>query len=99
MSRHHHRGMDLSALDHLGQRLDQLLGKVEALAETLEDQNEKIGRLAERTAMLEQIGTEAKQVIEAWTTARTSLRFMHWMAGLIAAVLGAVMTMKHWLQR
>lgn len=99
MSRQHHKPMDLASLDHLTPRLDQLLGKVEALAATLDDQNEKIGRLAERTAMLEQMGTEAKQVIEAWTTARTSLRFMHWFAGMIAAVLGAVMTLKHWLHR
>jgi TolA-binding protein len=99
MSKHFHKGMSPSSLDQLAQRLDQLLGKVEAMAETLDDQSEKIGRLAERTAMLEQIGTEAKQVIEAWTAARTSLRFMHWGAGMIAAVLGAVMTVKHWLHR
>jgi len=83
----------------LRQRLDRLLGKVEALATTLEDQNEKIGRLAERTAMLEQLGSDAKQIIEAWTTAKTSLRFMQWCAGLAAAVIGAIAAVKNWLHR
>jgi|GEM_PF-2421474 len=85
--------------DQLTQRLDRLLGKVEALVAMLDEQNEKIGRLAERTAMLEQLGTEAKQVIEAWTAATISLRFMKWSAGLVAAMLGAVMAVRHWLQR
>lgn len=79
--------------------LDRLLGKVEALAAALEDQNEKLVRLAERTATLEQLGQETKQVVQAWTAAKGSLRFMKWLAGLIAAVAGVIATIKGWPQK
>jgi len=84
------------SLDGVRERLDQLIGKVEALAATLDDQNDKLVRLAERTATLEQLGQETKQVVEAWTAAKGSLRFMKWLAGLVAAIAGAVAAIKGW---
>jgi hypothetical protein len=89
----------LHGLDDLKADLDRLLGKVEALAAVLEDQGEKLGRLAERTATLEQLGQETKLVVEAWTTAKASLRFMKWLAGMAAAIAGMVAAIKGWPQK
>ena len=89
-----HRSLD--GFSELKADLDRLLGKVEALAAVLEDQGEKLGRLAERTATLEQLGQETKLVVEAWTTAKASLRFMKWFAGMAAAITGMVAAIKGW---
>lgn len=89
------RGPDHS-LDGVRESLDQLIGKVEALAAALDDQSDKLVRLAERTATLEQLGQETKQVVEAWTAAKGSLRFMKWFAGLVAAVAGMIAAIKGW---
>ncbi|MBT2186178.1 hypothetical protein [Sphingobium nicotianae] len=83
-------------LESVRESLDRLLGKVEAMTTALDDQNEKLVRLAERTATLEQLGQETKQVVEAWTAAKGSLRFMKWLAGLIAAVAGTIAAIKGW---
>jgi uncharacterized protein YukE len=85
--------------EEVRQSLERLHGKVEALAAMLGDQGERIGSLAERTAMLEQLGQETKQVVEAWTTAKASLRFMKWFAGLAAAVAALIAAARGWLQR
>jgi hypothetical protein len=88
-----------SGIAEVKRSLDHLLGKVEALASTLETHGDQLGHLGERVAQLEQGVRVTKDVVEAFTTAKSSMRFLKWLTGLVAAGAGIVAAMKGWLQK
>jgi ABC-type transporter Mla subunit MlaD len=91
--------MRTNGITEVKRSLDHLLGKVEALAGTLEAHGEQLGHLGERVAQLEQGVRATKDVVEAFTTAKSSMRFLKWLTGLLAAGAGIIAAMKGWLQK
>lgn len=80
-------------------KLDRMLGKVDAIMALQADHSRRLDLVSQRVAKVEQGVTATKGVVEAWTAAKTSLRFVKWTAGLIAAVAGMVAVFKGALQR
>ena len=80
-------------------KLDRVLGKVDAIMASQTEHSGQLSDLSERVAKVEQGVTATKDVVEAWTTAKTSMRFVKWLAGFVAALTGLVAATKGLLQR
>lgn len=80
-------------------KLDSLIGKVDALMAMQNEHASRLDGLAERTVTLEQGVAATRELVEAWITAKTGLRFLKWAAGLIAAIGAVSAAMKGWLHR
>ncbi|MBB5984671.1 hypothetical protein [Sphingobium lignivorans] len=78
----------------LGAKLDRLIGEIDALTGKVDGQGEKLGTLAERVALLEQIARETREVLAAWTTAKTAGRLIRWVAALLAGIGGIIAAIK-----
>jgi len=87
------------ALAEVKHSLDNLSGQVEGVAATLDAHGDKLATLGERVAQLEQGIKATKEVVDAFAAAKSSMRFLKWFAGLVAAVMGIVAAMKGWLQK
>lgn len=91
--------MRMSALDELRRSLDQLIGKVEALATSIADHGGQIGALSARVAQLEEGVKATKDVVEAFAAAKLSMRAMKWAAGFLAAGAGLWAAIRGWIQK
>jgi hypothetical protein len=80
-------------------KLDRMLGLLGALGARQDETVETVRDLGERIVRLEEGVTATKEVVEAWTAAKTSLRFMKWFAGLVAALVGIIAAIKSWPHR
>ncbi|MBN8819399.1 MAG: hypothetical protein J0I80_11870 [Sphingomonas sp.] len=85
--------------DRVSQSLERLHGQIAALGAALDDNAQALGRLGERVAQLEQGVQATKDVVEAFTAAKSSMRFLKWLAGLIAALAALAAALKGWLHR
>ncbi len=83
----------------LDAKLYRMLGNVDAIMAAQTEQASRIMDLSERVAQVEQGVTATKDVVEAWTTAKTSMHFVKWLAGFVAAVTGVIAATRGWLQR
>ncbi|MCW2362453.1 hypothetical protein M2346_000887 [Sphingobium xanthum] len=66
----------------LSEKLDQLIGEVRGMRETM-------GGLSNRMVVVEQETKSTKEIVEAWSAAKTWLRWFKWIVGLVAS-LGAI---------
>lgn len=83
----------------LDTKLNRMLGNVDAIMAAQTEQAGRITDLSERVAQVEQGVTATKDVVEAWTTAKTSMHFVKWLAGFAAALAGLIAAARGWLQR
>ncbi len=85
------------------QNVDRLLGKVDALIALQREQDARFAArlddLAERTVKVEQGVAATKDLVEAWAAAKTSFRFIKWMAGIAGALAGMAAALRGWLSR
>ncbi|MBB5985310.1 hypothetical protein [Sphingobium lignivorans] len=82
----------------LNAKLDQLIGKVDGLQGETQlmrsETNKQLDALKERVALVETGVTSTREVVDAWGAAKTSLRFVKWLVGLITVALGLVAAIK-----
>jgi len=78
----------------LNAKLDRALGKMDAVMGLQEDQSKTLRELSERVAKVEAGVTETKEIVDAWTTAKTSFRFIKWALGIAGAIIGIVFAVK-----
>ncbi|OJY65521.1 MAG: hypothetical protein BGP16_12920 [Sphingobium sp. 66-54] len=83
----------------LGAKLDRALGRLDAIIATQTEQSEKFDHLSERVAKVEQGVCDTRDVVAAWTAAKTSMRFIKWVVGLAGAVVGLFFALKGGLGR
>jgi len=69
-------------------KIDRLLGKVDALMASQTEQARQLAAIGERAAKMEEGISATKEIVQAWAAAKTSLQFVKWMAGIVAAILG-----------
>jgi ABC-type thiamine transport system ATPase subunit len=87
----------------LNAKLDQLIGKVDGLQGQTQlmhsETNKQLDVLKERMALVETGVTSTREVVDAWGAAKTSLRFVKWLAGMIAVLISIVVALKTGLPR
>lgn len=69
-------------------KIDRLLGKADALMTLQTEQARQLAAIGERVAKVEEGVRATKDIVQAWVAAKTSLRFVKWIAGIVAAILG-----------
>jgi len=83
----------------LNAKLDRMLGKVDLLMTLQTAQAERLDDLNRRVALVEQGVTATKDVVEAWTAAKYSIRLVQRIAGFAAMIAGLMAAAKGWLHR
>ena len=83
----------------LNAKIDRVLGKVDAIMALQTEQSRWLDDLSQRVAKVEQGVTATKDVVEAWTAAKSSMRFVQRLAAFAAVIAGLVAAAKGWLQR
>ncbi|OJY63042.1 MAG: hypothetical protein BGP16_04140 [Sphingobium sp. 66-54] len=83
----------------LNAKLDRMLGKVDAIMILQTEHSQRLDDLSRRVALVEQGVTATKDVVEAWSAAKYSLRLVQRIAGFAAAIAGLVAAAKGWLHR
>lgn len=78
----------------LGAKLDRALGRLDAIMAAQIEQGAQLDHLAERVAKVELRVCETKDVVAAWTAAKTSMRFIKWAVGLAGAIVGLFFALK-----
>ncbi len=85
--------------DEMGVKIDRVLGLLAGLSAQQSETSEEVRGLSDRMVRVEEGVTATKDVVEAWGAAKTSLRFLKWFAGLVAAVAAALAVLKGWMHR
>lgn len=80
-------------------KLDRVLGKVDTIMALQSEQSRRLDDLSQRVAKVEQGVTATKDVVEAWTAAKGSMRFVQKFAAFAAVIAGLVAAAKGWLHR
>lgn len=83
----------------MGVKIDRVLGLLAGLSARQSETSEEVRGLSDRMVRVEEGVTATKDVVEAWGAAKTSLRFLKWFAGLVAAVAAALAVLKGWVHR
>jgi uncharacterized protein YoxC len=76
------------------EKLDQLIGEVRGMRGTMDSQTQSMDKLAERMAVVEAATQSTKEVVTAWSAAKTWLRWFKWIAGFLAVLASLFFTIK-----
>ena len=73
----------------VSEKLDQLIGEMRGMRAHQERQAGAMDQLSDRMVIVEQETKSTKEIVEAWSAAKTWLRWMKWIAGLVASIVAA----------
>lgn len=70
----------------ISSKLDRMIGHLDAIRTELGEQGGRLDDLCERMAVVEKGVCDTRDVVDAWTAAKTSMRFIKWVGGLLGVL-------------